>query len=309
MTKAFSIAILFLALVSCTETEIVEYGTPVESVSVLPTQTELAIGEHRVLVATVLPVDATNKNVKWDSDKPEIVRVDGGGELLALAVGEAVITVTTEDGAKSATCRAVVQKDATFNVSMSGFPGLSGSVDVPYDKLFDNVRAEISGIDWEVIATIDAQVTDKSVTLTLPEALPADRLCKVARDDYRDYEGFWPATEVSDRKARVAGLGDIIAYRGDSPVGRLYLTDWNGVIADKNGACFVDFHYADRPFILSGRNLTSPRESPSFTYEALMNEGWNIYTDRYDPNGRTTITTTEIPEDVFVNLRWRFEPW
>lgn len=197
--------------------------------------------------------------------------------------------------------------DNLITVSVAGF---SGKLAVPRNKGFDNLRADISGYDWQVIATVEESVADGKTTITLPETIPAEDLCKVARDAYNDYEGFWPAAEVSDRNALVAGLGDIIAYKGDTPVGRIYLTDWDGVPANKNGACFVNFHYADRPFTLSGYNLTSPRESSKFIYEISMEEGWNIYIDRYgNPYRGMTLSTTDIPEEVSADLRWQFEVW
>lgn len=302
MTKVFPITILCLALAACTKTEIIGYGTSVAGVSVAPNEAELAIGDHRVLIATVLPEDATNTNIKWDSDKPEVVRVDDKGELLALAAGEAVVTATTEDGAKTASCRVEVRADVTFHVSISGFPGLSGSINVPYNKLFDNVRAEISGVDWETIATVGTQVTDNSVTLILPEDIPADRLCKVARDSRNDYTGFWPATGVSDRSALVAGLRDIIAYRDDERVGRLYPTDWDGTAETSVGSYSVYFHYSDRPFALSGIDLGGE----SFVYNASFSSGWNIYAN-INRGASPSDCTTTFPENL--PLRWRFEPW
>ena len=60
------------------------------------------------MTATVAPADATNQNVTWKSDKPEIATVDANGKVTGVAVGEATITVTTEDGGKTATCKVTV---------------------------------------------------------------------------------------------------------------------------------------------------------------------------------------------------------
>lgn len=54
------------------------------------------------LNAVVLPSGATNKNLKWTSNNQSVVTVDGDGLLTAHSKGEAIITVTTEDGNKSA---------------------------------------------------------------------------------------------------------------------------------------------------------------------------------------------------------------
>ena len=58
----------------------------------------------QTLTATVLPDKATNKKVTWTSSKPEVATVDADGKVTAVGIGEATITVTTEDEGKTATC-------------------------------------------------------------------------------------------------------------------------------------------------------------------------------------------------------------
>ena len=65
-------------------------------------------GEKDKLVATVFPENATNKNVKWSIDNGKVASVSATGEVLALLEGQAVITVSTEDGGKTAICHVTV---------------------------------------------------------------------------------------------------------------------------------------------------------------------------------------------------------
>ena len=65
--------------------------------------------EKTTLVATIVPEDATDKSVEWSSDKPEVASVDENGEVTAKAAGTAIITVTTKDGGKTATCVVTVE--------------------------------------------------------------------------------------------------------------------------------------------------------------------------------------------------------
>lgn len=65
-------------------------------------------GDSLTLIATVLPDDAANKNVSWTSSNPSVADVDASGTVTALAEGTATITVTTEDGSKTATCEITV---------------------------------------------------------------------------------------------------------------------------------------------------------------------------------------------------------
>ena len=81
----------------------------------------LTVGGTVTLVATVAPENATNKKVTWKSDKTNIATVDGNGKVTAVKEGEAKITVTTEDGNKTATCTITVKKDkvAVTGVSLN----------------------------------------------------------------------------------------------------------------------------------------------------------------------------------------------
>jgi hypothetical protein len=284
---------------------VIEYGIAVRSVSIEPSQAEMPIRGYLTLVATVSPEDATNRNVTWRSTEPGIVSVDERGRIHALAAGEATIEVTTEDGGKKAACTVVVIGEILFNVSIAGFPHFSGEVRVPHDRPFDNIRADVKGLDSGVIAVAGGGHVGDEMVIELPGGFASGELCKVARDSYNDYEGWWPASEVSDRSARVAGLGDIVAYSGDTPVGRLSLTDWDGT-GDSTDKYFIYFHYSDRPFTLSGQNLTRPGQSPSFTYDASFDAGWGVYAN-VSLGGSRNLCTTAIPDGL--PLRWRFERW
>ena len=81
----------------------------VQSVSLSEGSLELTKGGTAVLVATVLPSNATNPTVTWSSTRPEVVAVDGYGRLFAKDVGGSVITATA--GNKSATCQVSVKSN------------------------------------------------------------------------------------------------------------------------------------------------------------------------------------------------------
>lgn len=72
-------------------------------------QTELALkeGESATLKATIMPENATNNNVTWESSNTAVATV-ANGVVTAAGEGEATITVTTADGAKSASCKVTV---------------------------------------------------------------------------------------------------------------------------------------------------------------------------------------------------------
>lgn len=83
----------------------------VESVSLDKTEAVLKEKETVKLNATVLPENADNKNVHFTSDNDAVATVDDNGLVTALSSGEAVITVTTKDGSKTASCKVTVAKE------------------------------------------------------------------------------------------------------------------------------------------------------------------------------------------------------
>ena len=64
---------------------------PVASITMSSTELTLRIGETALLEATILPEDATDKTVVWDSSNPNVATVDGG-KITALNFGVTVIT-------------------------------------------------------------------------------------------------------------------------------------------------------------------------------------------------------------------------
>lgn len=85
-------------------------------------KSQLTLDEEKSgqLTATVLPVDAANKNVAWSSNKPEIASVDADGTVTAHKAGDAVITVETEDGGKAASCTVRVLTRYTITYNLNG---------------------------------------------------------------------------------------------------------------------------------------------------------------------------------------------
>ena len=91
----------------------------VESVSLNQNTATLDIGDTLQLTETVLPEGATNKNVTWSASGDGIVSVDDG-LVTALAAGQSTVTVTTEDGNRTAECVVNVNEAATEETINSG---------------------------------------------------------------------------------------------------------------------------------------------------------------------------------------------
>lgn len=77
----------------------------VESVTLNKTEITLDVGGTETLAATVLPENATDKTVTWETSNAEVATV-ANGVVTAVAKGEA--TITAKAGEKSATCKVTV---------------------------------------------------------------------------------------------------------------------------------------------------------------------------------------------------------
>lgn len=90
----------------------------VTGVSLDKTTLTLAVNDTGKLTATVIPDNATNKNVTWKSSNTSVATVSADGTVTAKNAGTATITVTTADGGKTATCTVTVvdcKHDGTIN--------------------------------------------------------------------------------------------------------------------------------------------------------------------------------------------------
>lgn len=83
------------------------------------------LGKSRTLVATILPSDATNKKVVWESSNPSVATVTQSGVVKGVKIGSATITATTADGGYTASCNVVI------NVGVTGVKLSSTALTVP----------------------------------------------------------------------------------------------------------------------------------------------------------------------------------
>ncbi|MDO5331745.1 MAG: Ig-like domain-containing protein, partial [Bacillota bacterium] len=134
---------------------------PVTGVTLDQETISLEIGQDQTLVATVAPDNATNKAISWSSNKESVATVVDG-KVTAVAVGEAIITVTTEDGNKTDTCTVTVT-EPTVHVTSVSLDEESIYLDIGQDQtLFATVApddATNKSLTWassdEGVATVD----------------------------------------------------------------------------------------------------------------------------------------------------------
>lgn len=89
-----------------------------ESISIDKTKT-VELGKTLVLKPTFNPTNATNKIVTWTSSDESVATVSNAGVVTPKKLGSTIITVTSQDGNRTATCTITVTK-ASGNSSGSG---------------------------------------------------------------------------------------------------------------------------------------------------------------------------------------------
>lgn len=150
---------------------------PVSGVSLNKLATTIDVGTSETLLATVEPVNATNKTVTWASGDPAVATVSDNGVVIGIAAGTANIVVTTVYGGYSATC--VVTVKATAPAPAPG--GVSAPAPAPTEvanvipmTILDPISNK-QGADVPVTGAV-LQSTDKAVTIDIPSQALANTL-------------------------------------------------------------------------------------------------------------------------------------
>lgn len=130
----------------------------VESVSLSPTELSLAEGDNAALTFAITPSNASVKDVSWESSSPTVATVSQSGRIDAIAEGTTVVTVTTKDGSKTATCTVTVH--APNNVIF--YTSTSGSVIEPQAATSTTFGANLISneyVNGRGVMTFDGDVT------------------------------------------------------------------------------------------------------------------------------------------------------
>ena len=101
-----------------TATAIVQVTPQVTGVTLNNTSISLSVGGTETLIPSIQPANAVNQNVTWQSNNNAIASVDDNGVVTGVSPGMATITVTTEDGARTATAAVMVTTPSPTGVRL-----------------------------------------------------------------------------------------------------------------------------------------------------------------------------------------------
>ena len=111
--------------------------TEVTQITLSRSYVSLTKGNEATLTAQILPYNATDQALSWQSDHPQVATVSSAGKVMAMSAGHAVITVRSGDA--TATCRVTVK---TALIGVYYFDGWSGV----------NSQSANPGANWAVNA-------------------------------------------------------------------------------------------------------------------------------------------------------------
>lgn len=131
-------------------------GIKVTGVTLNKSQVLLDLGDTFQLVDTVKPNYAENQKVVWTSSNESVASVDQNGLVTAKSYGEAMITVTTEDGGFTATANVTVKtreisdyitsKISTAIINIGGY--IEGAIGC---EIINNSNEDIQLTHYEVL--------------------------------------------------------------------------------------------------------------------------------------------------------------
>ena len=130
------------------------YNQAVTGVTIEPSEAELTVGSSTKLTATVLPENATNKNVIYSVDDESILSVDQDGNVTGLSLGTATVTVTTEDGGFTASAEITVYYApantwtaiGTNRINNNGFCGVFNGDGYAVRGIYINTQESYQGL-------------------------------------------------------------------------------------------------------------------------------------------------------------------
>lgn len=132
----------------------------VTDISLSPLSVDITVGESITLKHAITPNNATNKTVKWKSSDSFVTTVEDG-LVKAISVGQSDITVTTEDGEKTATCEVTVLPIRVSSISFSK-PAVNLGINEDFTLTYEIIPANAANqnVTWEISNTSIATLKD-----------------------------------------------------------------------------------------------------------------------------------------------------
>ena len=166
----YLMAVAAIMATACNEDE-QDAFVPVTDITMDVSDLEVAPNVTIILKATVLPKDATNKKVTWSSSSASVKIDSSTGELTTETAGTATITVTTEEGAKTASRKITVKNVPVTGIELTDkelvlAPGAKRTLTAKILSAAATNKAVIWSSDNTAVATINSATGELDVRST-----------------------------------------------------------------------------------------------------------------------------------------------
>lgn len=178
-----------IAINSCKKDKGVE-KIPATGVELNKPTLTISVGDEVKLVANVLPADATDKRVTWESSDKNVATVSATGAVTGVKDGTAKITVYTEDGDFSASCNVTVGE---------------GSPDKPDPDKPDPDKPEP---DKPEVPTEVLELSKSAATIGVEETLCIAPYVK------KNYPDLWDKVKFTSDDANIATVDENMVITG-----------------------------------------------------------------------------------------------
>ena len=250
MLMALAAVVIASGCKQTVNTETVNTGTTAVAVTGIKLNKgdlSLKVDESKKLAATVMPANATNKQVTWASDKPAVATVSQDGTVTAKKEGTAQITVKTVNGGKTARCKiTVTAKDPTptaeFTVEMTH--GEHGTISADPD-IIGGKAAKDSVITFTALPETGYEADKWSITPDFALIEGGTRLSKTAKVKITTNTTVTVSFKKKDYALRSNARwgGYITAKLNGKPLMSLNSVEYNSVVeftADPEAGFIID---------------------------------------------------------------------
>lgn len=142
----------------------------VRGVALSPNRLDLPIGAYQLLTTTIIPSNASNREIKYFSSNESVAKVSSTGIVTTLREGNTTITVTTNDGSFTDTCSITVnsnQNKAPYDIPKfkdflenCNFLTPGGSVEATTDEIISGYSSPFFHAAQDKMALYQYQVED-----------------------------------------------------------------------------------------------------------------------------------------------------
>ena len=247
---------------------------------------QIFLGEaSETLTATVLPTNATNRNVTWSSNNSAVATVNANGVVTAVSVGTANITVTTEDGNFTATCIIEVATRPVIGVALNKTTTI---INVGSNETFTAIiypaNATNQNVTWSSNNPTVATIANGIVTAVSV----GNAIITVTTED----GGFTATTEIRTIPANSVLINDIVWATRNIEI--------SGVFADSPENSGGLFSWSGRDVCPAGWRVPTEDEFSS------LNSAGSTWVVLNDVNGRLFGTA---PHQLFLPAAGRHSPF